>query len=228
MPSSVSVVCSRASVCGSATVAIAYAATSYPASSIAATIAAASSGSPVTVTVSPSRSTSTDSTPCSCETSPSIARWQCAQETPGTLYLRVVIGRSFSSRYRSKYPSRVYHMNRAGSLWGSAIQATLHCLTGCAIGEVLGMIIATALAWGNAASIGISVVLAFLFGYALTLRPMIAAGVPLRRASRLAVASDTLSILTMEIVDNAFILVVPGALAAGLADGLFWWSLALS
>jgi hypothetical protein len=119
-------------------------------------------------------------------------------------------------------------MNRAGSLWRSAIQATLHCLTGCAIGEVLGMIIATALAWGNAASIGISVVLAFFFGYALTLRPMIRAGVPLRRASRLAVASDTVSILTMEIVDNAFILVVPGALAAGLADGLFWWSLALS
>jgi hypothetical protein len=117
---------------------------------------------------------------------------------------------------------------KSGSLWRSAIQATLHCLTGCAIGEVLGMIIATALAWGNAASIGISVVLAFFFGYALTLRPMIAAGVPLRRASRLAVASDTISILTMEIVDNAFILVVPGALAAGLADGLFWWSLALS
>lgn len=117
---------------------------------------------------------------------------------------------------------------KSGSLWRSAIQATLHCLTGCAIGEVLGMVIATALAFGNAASIGISVVLAFLFGYALTLRPMIAAGVPLRRASRLAVASDTVSILTMEIVDNAFILVVPGALAAGLADGLFWWSLALS
>jgi hypothetical protein len=90
------------------------------------------------------------------------------------------------------------------------------------------MIIATALAWGTAASIGISVVLAFFFGYALTLRPMMAAGVPLRRASRLAVASDTISILTMEIVDNAFILVVPGALAAGLTDGLFWWSLALS
>ena len=119
-------------------------------------------------------------------------------------------------------------MRGASSLWRSAIQATLHCLTGCAIGEVLGMIIATALAWGNAASIGISVLLAFFFGYALTLRPMIAAGVPLRRASRLAVASDTVSILTMEIVDNAFILVVPGALAAGLADGLFWWSLVLS
>ena len=117
---------------------------------------------------------------------------------------------------------------QGGSLWRSAIQATLHCLTGCAIGEVLGMMIATALAWGNAASIGISVVLAFFFGYALTLRSVLAAGVPLRRASRLAVASDTISILTMEVVDNAFILVVPGALAAGLADGLFWWSLALS
>jgi hypothetical protein len=90
------------------------------------------------------------------------------------------------------------------------------------------MVIATAFAWGNAASIGISVVLAFFFGYALTLRPLVAAGVPIRRASRLAVASDTLSILTMEIVDNAFILIVPGALAAGLGDGLFWWSLGLS
>jgi hypothetical protein len=117
---------------------------------------------------------------------------------------------------------------KSGSLWRSAIQATLHCLTGCAIGEVLGMVIATALGWGNAASIGISVVLAFFFGYALTLRPVIAAGVPLRRASRLVLASDTVSIATMELVDNAFILVVPGALAAGLADGLFWWSLALS
>lgn len=117
---------------------------------------------------------------------------------------------------------------KRASLWRSAIQATLHCLTGCAIGEVLGMVIATALGWGNAASIGISVVLAFFFGYALTLRPVIAAGVPLRRASRLVLASDTVSIATMELVDNAFILVVPGALAAGLADGLFWWSLALS
>jgi len=90
------------------------------------------------------------------------------------------------------------------------------------------MVIATALSWGNAPSIALSVVLAFVFGYALTLRPVIAAGVPLRRALGLAVASDTVSITTMEIVDNAFILVVPGALAAGLTDGLFWWSLALS
>src|SRR4051795_8141551 len=117
---------------------------------------------------------------------------------------------------------------KSGSLWRSAIQATLHCLTGCAIGEVLGMVLATALGWGNAASIAVSVVLAFFFGYALTIQPVLRAGVPARRALRLAGASDTISIATMELVDNAFILLVPGALAAGLSDGLFWWSLALS
>jgi Domain of unknown function (DUF4396) len=110
----------------------------------------------------------------------------------------------------------------------AALQATLHCLTGCAIGEVLGMVLATALSLGNAPSIILSVALAFVFGYALTLRPVIAAGVPRRRAVRLAAASDTVSIATMELVDNAFILLVPGAIAAGLADGLFWWSLLLS
>ena len=114
------------------------------------------------------------------------------------------------------------------SLWRSAVQATLHCLTGCAIGEVLGMVIATALGWGNAASIFLAVGLAFVFGYALTIRPVLRAGVGFRRALGVAFASDTVSITTMEIIDNAFILVVPGALAAGLADGLFWWSLALS
>lgn len=114
------------------------------------------------------------------------------------------------------------------SLTRSAVQATLHCLTGCAIGEVLGMVLATAFGWGNAASIAVSIALAFLFGYSLTLRPVLRAGVPLRKALALAVASDTVSIATMEVVDNAFILVVPGAMAAGLADGLFWWSLGLS
>jgi hypothetical protein len=114
------------------------------------------------------------------------------------------------------------------SLTRSAVQATLHCLTGCAIGEILGMVLATAFGLGNASSIGLSVVLAFGFGYALTLRPVLAAGVPWRRAARLAAASDTVSIATMEAVDNAFILVVPGALAAGLGDGLFWWSLGVS
>ena len=114
------------------------------------------------------------------------------------------------------------------SLTRSAIQATLHCLTGCAIGEVLGMVLATALDWGDVASIAVSVALAFVFGYALTIRPVARAGVGFRRALRVAFASDTVSITTMEIVDNAFIAFVPGALAAGLADGLFWWSLAVS
>ena len=90
------------------------------------------------------------------------------------------------------------------------------------------MVLSTALGWGNAASIAVSVVLAFFFGYALTIRPVLRAGVPMRRALRLTGASDTISIATMELVDNAFILIVPGALAAGLSDGLFWWSLALS
>jgi hypothetical protein len=113
------------------------------------------------------------------------------------------------------------------SLNRSALSATVHCLTGCAIGEVLGMVIATALDWGNAPSIAISVALAFVFGYALTLGPVVRAGVPLRRALGLAFASDTASIAVMETVDNAFILVVPGAIAAGLTDGLFWWSIAV-
>ena len=109
-----------------------------------------------------------------------------------------------------------------------AIGATLHCLTGCAIGEVLGMVLATAFGWGNALSIGVAIVLAFFFGYSLTISPVLRAGVPARRALAIAFASDTASITTMEIVDNAFILLVPGALAAGLADALFWWSLAAS
>ena len=90
------------------------------------------------------------------------------------------------------------------------------------------MVLATALGWGNALSIAISTVLAFFFGYALTLRPVLRAGVPFRRATGLAFASDTVSIAVMELVDNGFILLVPGALAAGLASGLFWWSLAVS
>jgi len=112
--------------------------------------------------------------------------------------------------------------------WKMAVRATLHCLTGCAIGEVLGMVIATAAGWGDIASIAISVVLAFFFGYLLTMRAVLRAGVAFRRALGVAFASDTVSIATMEIVDNAFIVLVPGALAAGLGDGLFWWSLGVS
>lgn len=114
------------------------------------------------------------------------------------------------------------------SLWRSAVSATVHCLTGCAIGEILGMVLATWWGWGNSASIVLSIVLAFAFGYALTIAPVLRAGVPLRRAVRIGLAADTVSISTMEIVDNAFILAVPGALAAGLSDSLFWWSLIVS
>ena len=112
-----------------------------------------------------------------------------------------------------------------GSLTRSAFSATAHCLTGCAIGEVLGLVIATAAGWSTVPSIAIAIVLAFIFGYALTLGPVLKAGVPLRRALRLAFLSDTASITVMEIVDNAFILIVPGAMAAGLTDAKFWWSL---
>ena len=120
------------------------------------------------------------------------------------------------------------HPHGSGSPTRSAIQATLHCLTCCAIGEILGMVLSAALGLGNALSIIVSVLLAFMFGYALTLGPVIRAGIAPRRAARLAIASDTVSIATMELVDNAFILLVPGAIAAGLADDLFWWSLLLS
>jgi hypothetical protein len=114
------------------------------------------------------------------------------------------------------------NLNRA------AVQATLHCLTGCAIGEVLGMVIATALGFGNLASVALAVALAFVFGLGLTVHSIRRAGVAFRRAVSLAVASDSISIAVMEAVDNAFILLVPGAIAAGLLDGLFWWSLAAS
>ena len=108
-----------------------------------------------------------------------------------------------------------------------ALSATLHCLTGCGIGEILGLVIATQLGWADLPSIALAVVLAFIFGYALTLRPLLASGVVIGRAMRLAFAADTLSITVMEIVDNAVILAIPGAMAAGIADPLFWGSLAL-
>jgi hypothetical protein len=120
-----------------------------------------------------------------------------------------------------------HHHHEADGGWRTAVSATLHCLTGCAIGEILGMVIATAVGLGNAASIVLAIVLAFFFGYALTIVSLIRV-VNMARASRLALASDTASIATMEVVDNLFIIAVPGALAAGLTDGLFWWSLVVS
>ena len=109
-----------------------------------------------------------------------------------------------------------------------ALTATAHCLTGCAIGEVLGVVIGTALDWSNLPTILLAIVLAFFFGYSLTMLPLLRSGMALATAIPLALASDTLSIGVMEIVDNAIILVVPGAMDAGLAEALFWGSLAFA
>jgi hypothetical protein len=109
-----------------------------------------------------------------------------------------------------------------------AASATTHCLTGCAIGEVLGFVIGTALGWSDFQTIAIAVVLAFFFGYLLTSLPLFRSGMTLREIVPIALAADTVSITIMEIVDNSVLLVIPGAMEAGLGDALFWWSLALA
>ena len=109
-----------------------------------------------------------------------------------------------------------------------AFSATTHCLTGCAIGEVLGLVIATAFGWSNLPSIAIAIVLAFFFGYSLTIWPLLSAGIALVAAGGIAVVADTFSIVVMEIVDNAIVLAVPGAMDAGLGEALFWGSLAFA
>jgi hypothetical protein len=114
----------------------------------------------------------------------------------------------------------------AGSSWRTAAQATLHCLTGCAIGEVLGMIIGTTAGWHDGATVALSVALAFVFGYALTMRSVLRAGVPFRQALRVALAADTVSIAVMELVDNGVMVSVPGAMEAGIGGPLFWIALA--
>jgi hypothetical protein len=109
-----------------------------------------------------------------------------------------------------------------------ALSATLHCLTGCAIGEVVGVVIGTALGWSNGPTIVLAIVLAFVFGYSLTSLPLLRAGLALAAVVPIALASDTLSIAVMELVDNAIILVVPGAMDAGIGDLLFWGSLSFA
>ncbi len=120
------------------------------------------------------------------------------------------------------------HAHDQGSLNRVALSATAHCLTGCAIGEVLGVMIGTALGWGNFETIVLAIALAFLFGYSLTMLPLLRAGLAFAAAVPLALASDTLSIAVMELVDNAILLVVPGAMDAGLDTLLFWASLAFA
>jgi hypothetical protein len=122
-----------------------------------------------------------------------------------------------------------HELPRSGrALDAVALSATLHCLTGCAIGEVLGMVIGSALGWSDWGTVGLAVVLAFLFGYGLTSLPLLRAGLALATVIPIALASDTFSIATMEVVDNAIILAVPGAFEAGLGDALFWGSLAVA
>ncbi|MYT70582.1 MULTISPECIES: DUF4396 domain-containing protein [unclassified Streptomyces] len=112
--------------------------------------------------------------------------------------------------------------------WSTAAQATLHCLTGCAIGEILGMVIGTALGWGNVPTMVLAIALAFVFGYSLTLRGVLRAGVGFRTAFRVALAADTLSIAVMELIDNGVIALWPSAMDAHLDDVLFWGTLAVS
>ena len=115
-----------------------------------------------------------------------------------------------------------------GSSWRMAASATLHCLTGCAIGETLGMVLATWWGWSTWPSVALAVALAFVFGYSLTITPVLRAGVPFRNALKVALAADTVSITVMEIVDNAVMVGVPGAMHAGLANWIFWAALAFA
>ena len=114
----------------------------------------------------------------------------------------------------------------SGASWAMAAQATLHCLTGCAIGEVLGMVIGTSIGLHNGGTVVLSIVLAFVFGYALTMRGVLRTGMPFRQAVRVALAADTVSIAVMEVIDNTVMVAVPGAIDAGITDALFWVSLA--
>jgi hypothetical protein len=109
--------------------------------------------------------------------------------------------------------------------WSTAVKATLHCLTGCAIGEILGMVIGTALMWGNAQTMALAITLAFLFGYSFTLFAVLRAGLSFKSALKVALAADTVSIAVMELVDNTIIALTPGAMDAHLTEGLFWYAL---
>jgi len=121
--------------------------------------------------------------------------------------------------------AHAHHDHAAQASWTMALSATLHCLTGCAIGEVLGMIIGSALGWSNGATIALSIALAFVFGYSLTSMPLLRSGMALAVVIPIALATDTVSIAIMEVVDNAMMLVIPGAMDAGLDSFRFYAAL---
>lgn len=124
--------------------------------------------------------------------------------------------------------SSVQSASSSSSLNSLALRATLHCLAGCGLGEVLGLVIGSALGWAMLPSMALAIALAFFFGYAFSLWPLMRAGLPLGRAVRTALAADTVSIVTMEVTDNAMLLAIPGAMHAGPGDALFWASLAVA
>lgn len=128
---------------------------------------------------------------------------------------------------RANHVDHAHHGHGGGGVtWAAAAQATLHCLTGCAIGEILGMVLGTAFGLHNGGTVVLSVLLAFVFGYALTMRGVLKAGLDVRTATKVALAADTVSIVVMEIIDNSVMVTVPGAMDAGLGDVLFWLALA--
>ena len=155
----------------------------------------------------------------------------CHAESPGQDHHRN--GHEHQHADRNQLGHRNHHerseeKHRTASLDRTALMATLHCLSGCTIGEVLGMAIGTALGWSNWPTVGLAIALAFFFGYATTLYPLRRAGMDWGMALGLAFASDTLSMTTMELVDNAIMVIIPGAMDAGVFDPLFWGSLGLS
>lgn len=137
-------------------------------------------------------------------------------------------GESHGAVEGMEHSSSEHYSHHSMDMSDMAASATLHCLTGCAIGEIAGMILSTALGWSNLASTATAIALAFLSGYLLSSLPLLRAGIPVRKALLLVLAADTLSITTMELVDNGVMWLVPGAMGAGLQDLLFWGSMALS
>jgi hypothetical protein len=128
----------------------------------------------------------------------------------------------------ASHAAPAHHHDHAAGSWRPAVQATLHCLTGCAIGEVLGFVIGTALGFSDLGTIALAVTLAFFFGYALTMRSLLRSGLAFAAALPIALAADTVSITVMEVVDNAVMLSLPGAMDAGVLDLTFWGALAFA